>query len=90
MACRPWSPAPVASNADKEQIAYAVDTVLLLKAVTLVLFPVAGSVLALLDEQFGIWVSLSMFSTGPVITVGFAYSEVAGQWATLIKISGTR
>jgi uncharacterized membrane protein YadS len=27
-----------------------------------------------------------MFSTGPVAAVGFAYSEVAGQWATLTKI----
>lgn len=73
-------------DADEEQIAYAVGTVLLLDAATLVLFPTAGSVLALPDQQFGIWVGLSMFSTGPVTAVGFAYSEVAGQWATLTKI----
>lgn len=73
-------------DADEEQIAYAVGTVLLLDAVTLVIFPAAGSVLALPDQQFGIWAGLSMFSTGPVAAVGFAYSEVAGQWATLTKI----
>jgi uncharacterized integral membrane protein (TIGR00698 family) len=73
-------------DADEEQIAYAVGTVLLLDAVTLVLFPAAGSVLALPDQQFGIWAGLSMFSTGPVTAVGFAYSEVAGRWATLTKI----
>ena len=73
-------------DAEEEQIAYAVGTVLLLDAVTLVLFPAAGSLLALPDEQFGVWAGLSMFSTGPVTAVGFAYSEVAGQWATLTKI----
>ena len=73
-------------DAEEEQIAYAVGTVLLLDAVTLVLFPAVGSRLALPDEQFGVWAGLSMFSTGPVTAVGFAYSEVAGQWATLTKI----
>lgn len=73
-------------DAEKEQIAYAVGTVLLLDAITLVLYPVAGDLLSLSDKQFGVWVGLSMFSTGPVTAVGFAYSEVAGQWATLTKI----
>lgn len=73
-------------DAEEEQIAYAVGTVLLLDAVTLVLFPAVGSLLALSDEQFGVWAGLSMFSTGPVTAVGFAYSEAAGQWATLTKI----
>ena len=73
-------------DAEEEQIAYAVGTVLLLDAVTLVLFPAVASLLALSDEQFGVWAGLSMFSTGPVTAVGFAYSETAGQWATLTKI----
>jgi len=73
-------------DAEEEHIAYAVGTVLLLDAVTLVLYPLAGDLLALPGKQFGIWAGLSMFSTGPVTAVGFAYSEVAGQWATLTKI----
>jgi uncharacterized integral membrane protein (TIGR00698 family) len=73
-------------DADEEQIAYAVGTVLLLDAITLVLYPIAGDMLTLPDRQFGIWAGLSMFSTGPVTAVGFAYSEVAGRWATLTKI----
>jgi uncharacterized membrane protein YadS len=36
---------------------------------------------------FGIWAGLSMFSTGPVTAAGFAFSEVAGQWATLTKLT---
>jgi uncharacterized integral membrane protein (TIGR00698 family) len=69
-----------------EQIAYAASTVLLFDAATLVIFPIAGEVLGLPAKQFGIWAGLSMFSTGPVSAVGFAYDPVAGQWATLTKL----
>ena len=69
-----------------EQIAYAASTVLLFDAVTLVAFPIVGEVLGLPAKQFGIWAGLSMFSTGPVSAVGFAYDPVAGQWGTLTKL----
>lgn len=73
-------------DADEEQIAYAVGTVLLLDAMTLVLYPIAGDILGLPAKNFGIWAGLSMFSTGPVTAVGFAYADAAGRWATLTKI----
>ncbi|MDR9382223.1 MAG: putative sulfate exporter family transporter, partial [Natronomonas sp.] len=38
------------------------------------------------EVVFGIWAGLSMFSTGPVAAAGFAYSETAGQWATITKL----
>jgi uncharacterized integral membrane protein (TIGR00698 family) len=69
-----------------EQIAYAASTVLLFDAITLVVFPIVGNVLGLPAKQFGIWAGLSMFSTGPVTAVGFAYSPTAGQWATITKL----
>jgi len=61
--------------------------VLLFDAVTLVVYPIAGQLLDLSDIVFGIWAGVSMFSTGPVVAVGFAHSEAAGQWATLTKLS---
>ena len=73
-------------KADEKQTAYAVGTVLLLDAVTLLIYPVAGNLLGLHAKIFGIWIGLSMFSTGPVTAVGFAYADLAGQWATLTKI----
>jgi uncharacterized integral membrane protein (TIGR00698 family) len=73
-------------DANNRNIAYAVGTVLLVDAVTLIIYPIAGNLLSLPSKQFGIWIGLSMFSTGPITAVGFAHSEVAGQWATLTKI----
>ena len=71
----------------EDQIAYAAATVLLFDAVTLVVYPIAGELLGLSDVVFGIWTGVSMFSTGPVVAVGVSYSEVAGQWATLTKLT---
>ncbi|WP_435197407.1 YeiH family protein [Natronomonas sp. EA1] len=73
-------------DASERDIAYAAATVLLFDAVTLVAFPLAGELLALSGETFGVWAGLSMFSTGPVAAAGFAHSDVAGQWATLTKL----
>lgn len=73
-------------RARSEEVAYAVATVLLFDAVTLAVYPVLGRLLDLSDIVFGVWAGISMLSTGPVVAAGFAYSEQAGQWATVTKL----
>lgn len=74
-------------DAREETVAYAAGTVLLFDAVTPALYPAVGSALAVPGQVFGVWAGLSMFSTGPVVAAGFAYSEAAGRWATVTKLS---
>ena len=74
-------------RARQEQIAYAAGTVLLFDAITIVVYPIIGDLLGLSGIVFGIWAGVSMFSTGPVVAVGFAHSELAGQWATMTKLA---
>jgi len=74
-------------GARREQIALAVGAVLVLDALTLFIYPIVGGLLGLPEVVFGIWAGLSMFSTGPVAAAGFAYSETAGQWATITKLT---
>ncbi|MDQ2050624.1 putative sulfate exporter family transporter [Natronolimnohabitans sp. A-GB9] len=76
-----------AIRAREEQIAYAAATVLLFDAITIVVYPIVGDLLNLSGVVFGTWAGVSMFSTGPVVAVGFAHSEVAGQWATMTKLA---
>ncbi|NHN49148.1 putative sulfate exporter family transporter [Halostella sp. JP-L12] len=78
--------APVC-DADESQIAHAAATILLFDAVTLVAFPAVGSLLDVAPRPFGVWIGLSMFSTGPVAAAGFAHSPVAGKWATMTKLA---
>ena len=76
-----------AIRAKETQIAYAAAVILLVDAVTIVVYPIVGSVLGLSGIAFGVWTGVSMLSTGPVVAVGFAHSEVAGQWATVTKLA---
>jgi len=73
--------------ADESRIAYAAATVLLFDAVTLFIYPLVGHALELSSTVFGIWAGLTMFSTGPVTAAGFAFSDTAGQWALLVKLT---
>lgn len=72
---------------DDTHIAYAAATVLLFDSMTLFVYPLVGHVLGLSSTVFGIWAGLTMFSTGPVAAAGFAFSETAGQWAVLVKLT---
>ncbi len=76
-----------AVRARETQIAYAAGVVLLMDAITLVVYPVLGNLLNLSGQVFGVWAGVSMLSTGPAVAVGFAHSETAGQWATLSKLA---
>ncbi|ELY76221.1 YeiH family protein [Natrinema pallidum] len=76
-----------AVRATEDQVAYAAATVLLFDAITIVVYPIVGDLLDLSGAVFGTWAGVSMFSTGPVVAVGFAYSDAAGQWATMTKLS---
>ncbi len=75
-----------AVRARKTQIVYAAGVVLLMDAITIIVYPIVGSIFDLSDVVFGVWTGISMLSTGPAIAVGFAYSETAGQWATITKL----
>ncbi|RQG91047.1 YeiH family protein [Natrarchaeobius chitinivorans] len=74
-------------RARETQIAYAAGVVLLIDAITIVVYPIVGARLGLSGIVFGVWAGVSMLSTGPVVAVGFAHSEVAGQWATMTKLA---
>ncbi|WP_423751294.1 YeiH family protein [Salinirarus marinus] len=74
-------------RAEGEDVTYVVATVLLVDAVTLFLYPLAGGLLDLSARTFGLWAGVSMLSTGPVAAAGFAYADVAGQWAVVTKLT---
>ncbi|WP_227132826.1 YeiH family protein [Halorubellus salinus] len=74
-------------RATEEHVAYAAGTILLFDVVTLFTYPALGGVLGLSDRVFGVWAGLTMFSTGPVTAAGFAFSDAAGQWATVTKLT---
>ena len=73
-------------EARERHLAMAAATILLFDATTLIAFPFVGGVLELTNTEFGIWAGLSMFSTGPSVAAGLAYSPEAAELATVTKL----
>lgn len=76
-----------AIDADEDDASYAIATVLISGAIMVFAFPLMGKIMAMSDHAFGMWAGLCVDNTAETIATGFAYSEGAGQIATLVKLS---
>jgi len=73
----------------EEDIAFAVTTVFLFNMLAVLVYPLLGRVLALPDTVFGIWAGTAIHDTSSVLAAAFAFSEPAGQVATVVKLTRT-
>lgn len=73
-------------EADDRDTAFAVGTVTLFGLIAIVAFPILGHALSLDDMQFGVWAGTGIHATPQVMAAGFAYSEAAGDIATIVKL----
>ena len=55
----------------------------------LVLFPIMGRALGMDDTAFGIWAGTAVNDTSSVVATGYAFSEGAGDYATMVKLTRT-
>ncbi len=78
--------APVIEAEDKD-VVVSVATVTLLGLVAMFVLPVIGHFLELNSKAFGVWAGLSIHQTPQVIAAGFAYSDEAGETATIVKLA---
>jgi uncharacterized integral membrane protein (TIGR00698 family) len=74
-------------QADQRETTYAVSTITLLGLAGVILLPLAGGVLSLTDGVYGTWAGLSINDTAQVVAAGYAYSEPAGNVATVVKLT---
>ena len=80
--------APVIKANDKE-IAQAISTVFLFNIAAVFVFPVIGHLLNMSDLGFGIWAGTAVNDTSSVLATGYAYSNQAGDLATIVKLTRT-
>ena len=80
--------APVIDAEDKD-IAYAMSATFLFDMAMIVLFPIMGRALGLSDMAYGLWAGTSVNDTSSVVAAGYAYSEAAGDFATMVKLTRT-
>lgn len=80
--------APVIEAEDKD-IAYAMSATFLFDMAMIVLFPIIGRMLGLSDMAYGLWTGTAVNDTSSVVAAGYAFSEVAGDFATMVKLTRT-
>jgi uncharacterized integral membrane protein (TIGR00698 family) len=73
----------------EEEIAFAVTTIFLFNMLAVVAYPLLGHALALSNTVFGVWSGAAIHDTSSVLAAAFAFSEPAGQVATVVKLTRT-
>lgn len=76
-------------DAEDSDIAYAMSATFLFDMAMIVLFPIMGHALGLSDEAYGLWAGTAVNDTSSVVAAGYAFSEAAGDFATMVKLTRT-
>ena len=76
-------------DADDKDIAFALSSTFLFDMVMVALYPVMGKFLGMTDIAYGIWAGTSVNDTASVVASGYAFSEAAGDFATMVKLTRT-
>lgn len=76
-------------DADDNDVAYAMSATFLFDIAMIVLFPLMGQALGMSAEAFGLWAGTAVNDTSSVVATGYAFSEAAGDFATMVKLTRT-
>ena len=80
--------APVIEAKDKD-VAYAMSATFIFDMIMIILFPIMGRMLELNDIAYGLWTGTAVNDTSSVVAAGYAFSEAAGDFATMVKLTRT-
>ena len=76
-------------DAEDRDVAYAMSATFLFDMAMIVLFPIMGRAMGMTDQAFGIWAGTAVNDTSSVVATGYAFSEAAGDFATMVKLTRT-
>lgn len=79
---------PVIDAEDKD-IAFAMSSTFIFDMIMVALYPIMGNLLGMSDIAYGIWAGTSVNDTASVVASGYAFSEAAGDFATMVKLTRT-
>ena len=76
-------------DADDKDIAFALSSTFLFDMIMIALYPIMGKALGMSDIAYGIWAGTSVNDTASVVASGYAFSDAAGDFATMVKLTRT-
>ena len=71
-------------DAEDTDIAYAISATFLFDMFMILMFPFMGRWLGLTDMQYGLWAGTAVNDTASVVAAGYAFSDAAGDFATMV------
>ncbi len=76
-------------EADDNDIIFAISATFLFDIFAVILFPLLGMMLGLSDTGYGLWAGTAVNDTSSVVAAGYAFSNKAGEIATMVKLART-
>jgi len=73
-------------DADDNDLLLSVSTINIFGLLVMLLLPVAGGLLHMSPEKFGVWAGTTVHAVPQAVTTGFAFGATAGALATLVKL----
>ncbi|MEG2570906.1 MAG: YeiH family protein, partial [Clostridia bacterium] len=80
--------APTIDASDRD-IAYAISATFIFDILMVILFPIAGRYFGMSDMGFGLWAGTAVNDTSSVVAAGYAFSDAAGAYAMIVKLTRT-
>lgn len=76
-------------DAKDEDITYAISATFIFDIITVVLFPMIGMAIGMSQFGYGTWIGTAVNDTSSVVAAGYAFSEMAGNTAVIVKLTRT-
>lgn len=76
-------------DAEDRDIAYAISATFIFDVLMVVLFPIAGRYFNMSDMGFGLWAGTAVNDTSSVVAAGYAFSDAAGAFSVIVKLTRT-
>ncbi|MBQ9980424.1 MAG: putative sulfate exporter family transporter [Oscillospiraceae bacterium] len=76
-------------DAEDSDVAYAMSATFIFDMAMIILFPILGRILGLSDMAYGLWAGTAVNDTSSVVAASYAFSEAAGDFATMVKLTRT-
>lgn len=76
-------------KAKDEDIAYAISSTFIFDVLTVIAIPWIGMALNMTNMGYGLWVGTAVNDTSSVVAAGYAFSDLAGNTAVIVKLTRT-
>lgn len=74
-------------EAEESDVSFAVATITLFGTAAVIIYPLIGLIFGMSDALYGQWVGMAVNDTSQVTAAAFAYSDDAGNTATIVKLT---